>query len=265
MVTGAASGIGLAITRRLAAEGMNLVMADIEAGPLAEEAAKVRADGAAVLDVVTDVSRSEALEALADAAYDRFGATHIVCNNAGVGAGGPIQDLRANDWEWVFGVNLWGVIHGLAAFLPRMLAGGEEGHIVNTASVAGLISAPMMAPYNASKFAVVAISEALRGEMMLAGTQIGVSVLCPGWVRTRINESGRNRPDHEEAEAGISGEPGGVVDQLIASGIDPDRVADIVIDGLTHDRFYILTHPEMMGVVEARMQAIVEAGREIPR
>ena len=259
VVTGAASGIGLALARRFGAEGMNVVMADVERGPLADEAAKLRTEGVDVAEVVTDVSKSEALAHLADVTYERFGAAHLVCNNAGVGAGGPISDLRTMDWEWVLGVNLWGVIHGLSAFLGRMLAGGEEGHIVNTASMAGLIAAPMMAPYNASKYAVVAISESLRSEMNLASTKIGVSVLCPGWVRTRIHESGRNRP--EGFEAGISGESGGLVDQLIAGGIEPAQVANVVIDGVANGRFYLLTHPDMLVAVESRMNEIIQAGQ----
>jgi NAD(P)-dependent dehydrogenase (short-subunit alcohol dehydrogenase family) len=183
----------------------------------------------------------------------------VLCNNAGVGAGGLIADLALADWQWVLGVNLWGVIHGVHAFLPRMLAGGEPGHIVNTASLAGHVSAPFMGPYSASKFAVVAISESLHHEMNLAGGAIGVSVLCPGWVNTNIHSSERNRP------AALGGSGAGVLDgraemlkQVLADGMAPADVADLVVGAIHDGRFYVLTHPDMTPAIESRMKAILE-------
>jgi NAD(P)-dependent dehydrogenase (short-subunit alcohol dehydrogenase family) len=261
VVTGAASGIGRALAERFAAEGMRLVLADVEERALAAAADDLAASGAEVLSVVTDVADAASVAALADAAYGRFGAVHVLCNNAGVGAGGPIAELSLADWQWVLGVNLWGVIHGLHAFLPRMLAGGEPGHVVNTASLAGHVSGPMMAPYSASKFAVVAISEALYHEMNMSGTAIGVSVLCPGWVDTNIHASERNRP------AALRGAGGGAMSmdgraemlkQVLASGMPPAEVASLVLQAIRDDRFYVLTHPDMTPAVETRMKAIVD-------
>jgi NAD(P)-dependent dehydrogenase (short-subunit alcohol dehydrogenase family) len=251
VVTGAASGIGAALARRWARAGMNLVLADIEPEPLEAVAAELRSSAIGVLAVPTDVSQGEQLDALARAAEAEFGPVHLLCNNAGVGGGGLISTLTAEDWEWVLGVNLWGVIHGLRAFLPGMLAHGQPAHVVNTASVAGLISTPFMGPYNASKFAVVAISETLYHEMRMTGSSVGVSVLCPGWVRTRIHQSSRNRP----GAAAPAGE--GALSSVIASGLDPDVVSEAVHDAVTGERFYVLTHPEMTSAVEARMQDIV--------
>ena len=192
VVTGAASGIGLAMAERFAREQMSVVMADIEAGPLQAAADLVRSQGVEVLSSVVDVSSAEAVEALAAESYARFGAVHVLCNNAGVGGGGAQATLSVAEWNWVLGVNLHGVVHGIASFLPRMVAGGEEGHIVNTASMAGHLAFGGMGPYNASKYAVVGISESLFHE--LAGSPIGMSVLCPGRVNTKIGQSGRNRP-----------------------------------------------------------------------
>ncbi len=259
VVTGAASGIGKALAERFAASGMNLVLADIEEGPLAEVASTLRDGGVKVLDVPTDVSKAADVDALAAAADEAFGPVHVLCNNAGVGGGGMIHDLKTEDWEWVINVNLWGVIHGLRAFLGGMYAHGEEGHVVNTASLAGLYSAPFMAPYSATKFAVVAISEALHQEALLAGGRIGVSVLCPGWVNTRIHESSRNRPAElggdAERERGDSFE---FMAQILAAGMPPATVAEHVERAIRERRFYVITHPEMLGAVEERMRNIVE-------
>jgi NAD(P)-dependent dehydrogenase (short-subunit alcohol dehydrogenase family) len=262
VVTGAASGIGAALAGRFASEGMRVVLADVEVGPLQEAADELAADGAEVLAVPTDVSRGNDVDRLAAAAADAFGPVHVLCNNAGVGAGGLLADLTTEDWEWVLGVNLWGVIHGLRAFLPGMLAHGEPGHIVNTASLAGLVSAPMMGPYGASKFAVVGISEALYHELQLTGSRIGASVLCPGWVNTQIYASERNRPagmGSATAGLGVDGDPRAeMLRAVLASGMAPDAVADLVLGAIRDGRFYVLTHPEMTPAVEARMRGILD-------
>ena len=262
VVTGAASGIGAALAGRFASEGMRVVLADVETGPLQEAADKLAADGAEVLAVPTDVSRGNDVDRLAAAAADAFGPVHMLCNNAGVGAGGLLADLTTEDWEWVLGGNLWGVIHGLRAFLPGMLTHGEPGHIVNTASLAGLVSAPMMGPYGASKFAVVGISEALYHELQLTGSRIGASVLCPGWVNTQIYASERNRPTgmgSANAGLGVDGDPRAeMLRQILASGMAPDAVADLVLEAIRDGRFYVLTHPEMTPAVESRMRGILD-------
>jgi NAD(P)-dependent dehydrogenase (short-subunit alcohol dehydrogenase family) len=265
VITGAASGIGLALAHRFGAEGMRLVLADIEPAALEEAAAALRSGGLDVATVVCDVSKGEQVDALGQAALDAFGAVHLVCNNAGVGGGGQTHDLTTADWEWVLGVNLWGVIHGMRVFLPMLLA-QDEGHIVNTASLAGLIAAPFMGPYNASKFAVVAISETTRNELSMVGSAVGISVLCPAWVKTRIHESARNRPA-ELKNADLPGEQDrqsamtGIIEGLIENGLAPDDVADQVAAAVLADDFYILTHPASAEMVKARMEAIVSGGR----
>lgn len=262
VVTGAASGIGLGLATRFAEAGMKVVMADIEKGPLGEAAEKLRARGSEVLAVPTDVSDGDQVDALAAQAVDAFGPVHVLCNNAGVGNSKTIATLSTADWSWVLGVNLWGVIHGLRAFLPGMLAHGEAGHVVNTASMAGLFAAPTMGPYCASKFAVVAISETLQQEMTMAASQIGVSVLCPGVVSTRIHQAERNRPDRQSDivydpdsrfgvdPAGNAGAPG--------NALDPTAVAEQVHAAIMEDRFYVITHPDWLGGVSTRLKAIHE-------
>ena len=204
VVTGAASGIGLALSERFAAEGMRVVMADVETTALAPAAERVRAAAPAVLAVRVDVSRAEDVERLARETYAAFGAAHVVCNNAGVAVISAVHEQTLADWQWVMGVNLWGVIHGVHAFLPRMLAGGDEGHIVNTASMAGLTTAPFMSIYDVTKHGVVALSESLYKELELSGALVGVSVVCPGLINTNIIRSARNRP----AEFGDEGKAG---------------------------------------------------------
>jgi NAD(P)-dependent dehydrogenase (short-subunit alcohol dehydrogenase family) len=259
VVTGAASGIGLAVSRKAAAEGMRLVVADIEEGPLKAVADEL-SGGTEVLAVPTDVSERSSVQALCDATLERFGIVHLLHNNAGVGAGGPLWQVTEEDWRWVLGVNLWGVIHGIGVFVPHMVAQGE-GHVVNTASLAGLASPPFMGPYNASKHAVVTISETLAKDLRTMGSPVGVSVLCPGFVRTGIADSARNRPSwaqvpEEEAAAEPLVE---VVRGLVAGGIDPAQVAGAVFDAVRTERFYILTHAqEGDGLVRLRTQDILE-------
>ena len=265
VVTGAASGIGRALAGAFAAEGMHVVMADIEEEALAAAAKEVGERGANVLAVPTDVTKGDDVDALAARTVDEFGTFHVVCNNAGVGSGGTMWELTEADWAWVLGVNLWGVIHGIRAFVPRLVE-QNEGHVVNTGSIAGLTSAPMMGPYNASKHAVVTISETLHRELGLNGSGVRVSVLCPGFVQTRIAESDRNRPDHlrnpAESEVNEVNEVNEVgrelMRQIVASGLAPDEVARQVVDAVKHERFYVLPHPDMKSLVRTRMDDILE-------
>jgi NAD(P)-dependent dehydrogenase (short-subunit alcohol dehydrogenase family) len=198
------------------------------------------------------------VEALAARAYERFGSVELLCNNAGVAGGGAVAELDRRDWEWVLGVNLWGVIHGVTSFLPRMLGSGTPAHVVNTASMAGFFAPPGMAPYAVSKFGVVALSESMRAE--LAGSPVGVSVLCPGWVSTRIHESDRNRPDAlrvERPEPDDSLRDG--IREVIEGGLDPAAVADLVFAAVAADRFWIFTHPEMVRATTARQEEVLAA------
>ncbi len=263
VVTGGASGIGRAMADRFAAAGMKIVLADIEEGALRQAEEDMRTKGATVLGVVTDVAKAESVAALAQQALDAFGAVHIVCNNAGVGGGfGPSWTQPLQNWEWGFGVNLWGVIHGIRTFTPIMLKQDTEGHIVNTASMAGLLSAPFMAVYDATKFAVVTISESLQLELVMQKAKVKVSVLCPGFVNTNIATSERNRPARLQVEMPQFSE----AEQLfaatmftrIASGMPPAEVAEKVFSSVQNEQFYILPHPEFLAFVRARMNAILE-------
>jgi NAD(P)-dependent dehydrogenase (short-subunit alcohol dehydrogenase family) len=263
VVTGGASGIGKAVAAKAAAEGMKVVIADIEEGALKEAERELSGGGAEVLAVVCDVAEADSVRGLRDRALDRFGAVHLVHNNAGVGLGGPIWEIPESDWRWILGVNLWGVVHGIAAFLPLLVAQGE-GHVVNTASIAGLTSAPFLGPYNATKQAVVAISETLYKDLQAAGvTGVGVSVLCPGFVQTRIAESDRNRPawaPHREVEG--APEMRAAIQALVDTGIPTVAVADAVLHAVRNDTFYILTHPELDEAVRTRFEDIL--GRRPP-
>jgi NAD(P)-dependent dehydrogenase (short-subunit alcohol dehydrogenase family) len=263
VVTGAASGIGRAMAERFVREGMRVVLADVEERPLAAAREAMARGGAETLAVRTDVSKWEDVDALARRTFEAFGAAHVVCNNAGVGAGGLSWELSEADWQWVLGVNLWGVVHGVRAFVPRMIAQGE-GHVVNTASIAGLISAPGMGPYCATKHAVVAISECLHHDLTVAaGGKVKVSVLCPAWVKTNIADADRNRPAAlPRGEAG-AGSPQrqvmeGMVRAAVAGGIPPEVVAEKVLRAVVEERFWILTHPKTKAAVEKRMRGILD-------
>jgi NAD(P)-dependent dehydrogenase (short-subunit alcohol dehydrogenase family) len=210
------------------------------------------------------VADRASVEALRDRALDRFGAVHLVHNNAGIGLGGPIWEVTEEDWRWILGVNLWGVIHGVATFTPLLLEQGE-GHIVNTASIAGLIVAPFLGPYNATKQAVVAISETLFKDLQTIAAPVGVSVLCPGFVQTRIAESDRNRPDWApDRDTMGAAEVQGVVQSLVDGGIAPAAVADRVIDAVRTNTFYILTHPELDIALTTRFDDIVQGRAPSP-
>jgi NAD(P)-dependent dehydrogenase (short-subunit alcohol dehydrogenase family) len=257
VVTGGASGIGKAVASRAAAEGMKVVLADIEERALKEAEADLSGQGAEVIGVVTDVSDSDSVRELRDRALRHYGAVHLIHNNAGVGVGGPLWTVSEADWRWILGVNLWGVIHGIATFVPLFVEQGE-GHVVNTASLAGLTSSPLLGPYNATKHAVVTISETLYKDLELMGAPVGVSVLCPGFVQTGIADSSRNRPawaPETVAEGAV--EMSDLIRGLVAGGIAPAVVAERVLDAVQHNTFYILTHPELNVAVETRVQDIL--------
>ena len=267
VVTGAASGIGRALAARFAAEGMKVVLADVEGSALVKAESELRAGGATVLAVATDVARAEAVEALRGAhARARSARVHVLCNNAGVFASGLSWERPLADWEWVLGVNLWGVIHGVRTFVPIMLRQGSEAHVVNTASVAGLVSGPFSAPYNVSKYGVVALSESLHYELALVGAQVKVSVLCPGWVNTRIADCERNRPAAFARAARPLSEAEQAMEQIgrqmLAAGVAPERVAELVLAAVRDERFYVLTHPEFDTAIRMRMEDVL--GRRTP-
>jgi NAD(P)-dependent dehydrogenase (short-subunit alcohol dehydrogenase family) len=262
VVTGAASGIGLALAERFAGEGMKVVMADIEAGALATASDRLRRKGAAILATRVDVSRPEDVERLADETYDAFGAAHVVCNNAGVAVIGAVHEHTLADWQWVINVNLWGVIHGVHTFLPRMLAGGDEGHFVNTASMAGLTTAPFMSVYDVTKHGVVALSESMYKELTVTGAPIGVSVVCPGLIDTNIMRSSRNRPESlaEKGKAGPMAQAfGQALSDRLAGGYPPSEVAEQVVAGIREERFYIVpAQPEVKGNIAIRAEDLLE-------
>ena len=265
VVTGGASGIGRALAERFAAEGMKVVLADVEEAALATAEREMTEAGAKVLAVRTDVSKAEEVDALAERAFRSFGAVHIVCNNAGVSPpGGPSWERTLADWQWVLGVNLWGVIHGVRSFLPRMIEGGDEGYLVNTASMAGLISIPGLSIYNVTKHAVVTLSESVYLELQATGATIGVSVLCPGFVDTNIGEAARNRPAELANEGGDppltpqQEQMRGIVRRMLKAGLKPAAVADKVFEAIRDDKFYVLTHPALKDTIRRRMERILD-------
>lgn len=259
VVTGAASGIGRALAERCVQEGMKVVLADIEVAALEKAEDALRSQGANLLAVPTDVSKADSVAALAEKTLAHFGAVHLLCNNAGVAVGGPIWQASVADWEWVLGVNLWGVIHGIRTFVPLMLAQNEPAHIVNTASIAGLVSTPGLGVYNVTKHGVVTLSETLYLELQAAGSQIGVSVLCPAWVKTRIGESERNRPG-VDGQTPVPTLGGRGIANAIAEGLAAADVAAQVLSAVREDRFYVLTHPDFAPFIEQR-HADIQQGR----
>lgn len=262
VVTGAGSGIGFALAAALGAEGAKLVLADIEKDALDVAVLELLSRGFPTTGYRCDVSDPAHVEALADAAEADFGAVHFVANNAGVAAGGLCWEIDLPTWEWVLGVDLWGVIHGVRTFVPRIIEAGG-GHVLNTASMAGLTSNPFMGPYNVAKHGVVTLSETLYQDLQLSHPEVGVTVLCPGWVRTKIASSSRNRPGAEgtageDAEASPQEEMiRTVVDGLVAGGIDPHDVARQALDAVRAGQLHVLTHPEWSEAITGRTERIV--------
>jgi NAD(P)-dependent dehydrogenase (short-subunit alcohol dehydrogenase family) len=261
VITGAASGIGRGLARRCVDEGMKVVLADIEEAALMETEAELRALGAPVLAVVTDVSQARDVELLAQKTLDAYGAVHLLCNNAGVGVVRSVWESTLADWQWVLGVNLWGVIHGLRVFVPIMLKQDTECHIVNAASIAGLVVGPgSSSTYNVSKHGVVALSETLYYELAERGAKLNVSVLCPGWVNTRIFDAERNRPielRNDPLTLPVDPAAEAVIQegrQAAQHGMSPDQVAERVFQAIRDEQLYIFTHPEMKAWVRIQME-----------
>ncbi|HET6911413.1 MAG TPA: SDR family NAD(P)-dependent oxidoreductase [Mycobacteriales bacterium] len=259
VVTGAASGIGLALAERFGAAGLSVVLADVDKAALDAAAEQVAASGVDTLSIVTDVADADAVTALADATYDRFGAAHVICNNAGVSSPGDPWFGPMSTWTWVFGVNFWGVVHGVRAFLPRLIQQGG-GHVVNTASTAGLM--PGFGPvYDATKHAVVAMTEDLYRMTRVAQLPIGVSCVCPGWIRTQILDADRNWPeDLGERPAAPPGSE--VMREYVRQAIDnappPSLVADTVVDAVQNDRFWVFPNPEFVEMAANRWRRIAD-------
>jgi NAD(P)-dependent dehydrogenase (short-subunit alcohol dehydrogenase family) len=261
VVTGGASGIGRAMAMKFAREGMKVVLADIEQSALDRAQAEFRDMGHTAIGVRTDVARAEDVEALAQRALREFGAVHLVCNNAGVAPGGLVWEHSHKDWEWAMGVNVWGVIHGVRVFTPILLKQGAEGHIVNTASVAGLLSLPGMGLYCVSKHAVVALSECLHHDLVAHSDKVRCSLLCPAYVPTRISDSERNRPqalrDTRVKSSGDLAREEQLRHAVQSGRISAEQVADMVFDAVRAERFYILPHQKIKGSIETRLQDIL--------
>ena len=260
VVTGGGSGIGRALALALAREGARIVVADVEEAAASETARLLAAAGAEGWPVRTDVADRRQVESLADRVFARYGATHLLFNNAGVVVHGALESATWEDWQWVLGVNLWGVVHGLLAFLPRMIAGGQGGHIVNTASMAGLIASQGLGVYTTAKYAVVGLSETLAKDLRPHG--IGVTVVCPMGVATRIREAGRNRP---AALRNAPGSPEARATTLIGRTLDPDGVAAQTLAAIRAGALYVITHDEALEPLRRRFQRLEDAVRRRPQ
>lgn len=266
VLTGAGSGFGLECARIGAQRGMNLVLADVQADALERSAAEMRAAGAQVLAMQVDVSQAEQVDALAAATKERFGAPHFVFNNAGVASAGLIWENTLKDWDWVLGVNLMGVVHGVRAFTPMMLEAAAQdpawsGHIVNTASMAGTVNMPNMGIYNVSKHAVVSLTETLYQDLALVSDQVTASVLCPYFVPTGIHQSHRNRPQDKAGARPTRSQLIGqaMSEKAVTSGkVTAQEVAQMVFDAIATNRFYIFSHPQSLGAVQTRMEDVLQ-------
>ena len=265
VLTGGASGFGLECARIGASLGMNLVIVDVQADALKQAHDELKSLGATVMAKKVDVSNADAMQGLASAVFERFGAPHFVFNNAGVGAGGLVWENTVEDWEWLLGVNLWGVIHGVRLFTPMMLEAAKQdphyqGHIVNTASMAGLLTPPNMGIYNVTKHAVVSLTETLYQDLKLVSDQVSASVLCPYFVPTGSNNSERNRPDALKAQVVTPSQLIGqaMSNKAVSSGkVSAEQVAQMVFDAMLADQFYIYSHPKALGNAQTRFDAIV--------
>ena len=265
VLTGGASGFGLECARIGASLGMNLVIVDVQADALKQAHDELKSLGATVMAKKVDVSNADAMQGLASAVFERFGAPHFVFNNAGVGAGGLVWENTVADWEWLLGVNLWGVIHGVRLFTPMMLEAAKQdphyqGHIVNTASMAGLLTPPNMGIYNVTKHAVVSLTETLYQDLKLVSDQVSASVLCPYFVPTGINNSERNRPDALKPQVVTPSQLIGqaMSNKAVSSGkVSAAQVAQMVFDAMLADQFYIYSHPKALGNAQTRFDAIV--------
>jgi NAD(P)-dependent dehydrogenase (short-subunit alcohol dehydrogenase family) len=259
VITGAASGIGYGLAERAAQEGMKIVLADVEHDALLRAEAALAATGAAVLAVQTDVANADDIATLAEKTLSAFGAVHLLCNNAGVGAGTTTWESTLTDWKWVTGVNFWGLIYGVRTFVPIMLAQDTECHIVNTSSLTGLTSDPIPALYKVTKHATVAFSECMYHELKERNSKVKVSVLCPGFVKTRMYDMDRNRPKELQNDytGATNDDEVDILRQAIEGGIAPQRVATEVFKAIEEEKFYILTHPEANGLVRLRMEDIL--------
>ncbi len=255
-ITGGASGMGLGMARAFADAGMQVMLADIDAEALGRAEGELKGRGARVASIVCDVTQEGAVFHAADAAVDVFGKVHVLCNNAGVAAGGLFDELSQSDWDWVIAVNQLGVVYGIRAFLPKIKSHGEGGHIVTTSSMAGLVnSGAGWGPYNSTKYAAVALSEVLYSE--LKGTNIGCSVLCPGAVATNIGQAATHRPaEYGRSERPVAVGDAGNLDGLLSVGMDPDIVGRLVLEGILEDQFYLFTDPRMQEWVERRFGRI---------
>jgi NAD(P)-dependent dehydrogenase (short-subunit alcohol dehydrogenase family) len=264
VITGAGSGFGREFARHAHALGMKLVLADVQRDALNAVVAELGGAGATVIGELVDVARGEDVQRLADRAYAELGAVHLLFNNAGVGCGGLVWENSDRDWQWVLGVNLWGVIHGIRHFVPRMIAGGEAGHVVNTASVAGLVCPPNMGVYNVSKHAVVALTETLQHDLRLAEAKIGVSLLCPAFVPTGIAESHRNRPAELRGEPPTASQRAAhaALTKAVEGGkLTAQQVAQLTFEAVGAGRFYVLTHPQILPTVQLRFDDVLQ-GRD---
>lgn len=261
VITGAASGIGLALAKHAAVQGMNVVMADIDETALSAAVDQLKLPDDRVLARRTDVRHADEIKALADAAYAKFDAVHLLFNNAGVALARTTWEHTVADWEWILQVNLWSVVHGISEFLPRMQAQGGPAHIVNTASVAGLVSNPGMAAYNVSKHGVVTLSETLSLELQMTQSPIGISLLCPAWVPTGIGNSERNRPSdvaQTNPIEGLTAQLNKRIGKAIASGqLTADDMAQETFNAIAEQRFYVIPHSYMVPVIETRMKEIL--------
>ena len=267
VITGAASGLGLALARLAWSSGMSIVLADVQREALARATAEFGGEGARLACLQVDVSRDEQVRSLAEFACERFGRVNLLVNNAGVGGGGYVWEASAAEWAWVLGVNLLGAAHGIRHFVPRMLAAeadGEPGHVVNVASVAGWLCAPLMGVYNASKHAVVALTETLHHDLRLSGSAIGTTLVCPAFFPTAIAQSSRNRPPElqdPQPPTASQLQAQQAMEHAVASGrIDAARVAEMVFDAVRAGRFYVFTHPKIVPSIDARFRAVIDAG-----